>query len=206
MQLLLPVLISVAAKSQVTVTGPTCVTPGITCQYDIAANWTATATMQVCASGGTVIVANSSCTGNGTPQSRVFISWNANASNPSVTITSSLGNATLNVQIAAALQPGIIDSTILVQSVSYNAIPATISCGLASGGNCSPSYSYTWQQSTDAMQWTNVTGATNTQVSFSSGLQQTTYYRRKVTETVSGTIGYSNMAVVYVAPATTGSN
>jgi hypothetical protein len=204
--LLLLTLISVVTKAQINITGPACVKAGTSYQYSITGNLTTGSTMQVCVTGGVVIADNAVCTTNGAPISRVYISWNTNAATRSVAVTSSLGNATLNVQLAPEFKPGLIDSLAATQSIVYNGSPAAIGCGPANGGNCSPVYSYTWEKSLNGIQWTAISGATTQQLSFNTPLIATTYFRRKVIETVSGTIGYSNLAVVFVGPDMTGHN
>jgi hypothetical protein len=63
-----------------------------------------------------------------------------------------------------------------------------------------PSYSYQWQQSTDNVNFSDISGQTSLSLTFSAPLTITTYYRRKVTETVSGSVAYSNSATVTVMP------
>ena len=65
--------------SQVSITGPTCVVPGVIYQYQIQGNWDSTSTMQVCLSGG--VIADSTdtniCTpAGGAPLSSVLVIWN----------------------------------------------------------------------------------------------------------------------------------
>ena len=122
------------------------------------------------------------------------------SSSGSISVTSSSsGSSTFYVTTYNALSAGSITSN-SSQTIPNNTPPATIYCSAASGGSCSPSYSYQWQQSTDGTNWTDFSGKTGTNLSFSNGLSQTTYYRRKVTEGYSYTIGYSNTATVYVTP------
>jgi hypothetical protein len=84
------------------------------------------------------------------------------------------------------------------QTISPNTTPAQINATPASGGGGGTScfYLYTWQQSTDNINFTNI---------FASGqnyqpgqLTVTTYFRRRVT--CNGT-AYTNTATVTVAPA-----
>jgi len=46
--------------------------------------------------------------------------------------------------------------------------------------------------------WINISGANGKNLTIATGLKQTTFYRRKVTETTSGSISYSNVATVDV--------
>ena len=75
----------------------------------------------------------------------------------------------------------------------------------ASGGSCTtPAYTYQWEKSTDNVNWSNEAGATGLNLSFSSPLTQTTYYRRKVTVTSTYSFCYSSTATVFVTPQLTG--
>jgi hypothetical protein len=190
------------AAAQPAISGPVCTMTGTTCQYLISGAWTDTSTMQVCVSGGTIVNQDSTVTtctpGGGAPLASVMISF-ANAGTATISVTSSLGNSTLQVNVAIPLTPGTIDSSLLVQLIGYQAVPATITCSMDMGGSCSPAYSYQWQQSPDESSWTNMPGATGASLAIDSGLTQSVYYRRAVTETTSGTIGYSNVATVLVA-------
>ncbi|MDR0606451.1 MAG: hypothetical protein LBG80_19415, partial [Bacteroidales bacterium] len=62
-----------------------------------------------------------------------------------------------------------------------------------SGG--SNRYSYQWQSSTDGIQWSDIVGISTLDYSI-SGLDQTTYYRRAVVDSVCGTV-YSDIDTVY---------
>lgn len=67
------------------------------------------------------------------------------------------------------------------QMISSGSTPASISASVPTGGTCGGSYSYQWMSSTDNIYFTNISGATSQNLSFSSGLTKTTYYQRKVT-------------------------
>lgn len=197
----LTMLSALCAVSQVTISGPTCVVAGTVYQYTISGNWDSLSTMQVCISSGTIagLSPSGSCTVTGAPLAAVLILWNDTASNTgSISLTSSIGNATLSIQFAEPLIPGSIDSASRLQIVAADSIPAAINCSVDTGGSCNPAYSYQWQQSPDMGSWTDMAGAIAQNLSFGSALAQTTFFRRKVTETVSGTIGYSNVAVVTI--------
>jgi hypothetical protein len=185
---------------QVTITGPTCVTTGTVYQYNIQGPWDSTSTMQVCITGGTI--ADSSITGhctaeNGAPLAAVRVSWN-DLSGGSLSLTSSKGSASLEVNLVSGLQPGAIDSAVLVQEIDSGSIPQAIACSPARGGACSPGYDYQWQQSSDAVSWSDIPGATAENLEFSTGASQGGFYRRKLTERASGTIGYSDAASVNI--------
>jgi hypothetical protein len=189
------------AFCQVSVTGPQCVVAGTLYQYKISGNWDSLSTIQVCIAGGTIAdsTASNSCTNTGAPLANVLVMWNDSSSDAGVIkVTSSVGNATLNVSFSHPLQPGSMDSLSKNQITEADSIPSSIYCDAAAGGSCNPSFSYQWQQSSDMVAWTDIGGAQSQNLAFSSSLGQTTFFRRKVTETVSGTIQYSEIATVNV--------
>jgi len=173
--------------------------PGTAYDYYITGTWDQNDSMQVCVSGGTITdtTAASGCTVRSFPLGEVIVIWNAGTSG-SITVSSSKGNALINVSVTVPFQAGMLDSASKLQTVSPDSIPSSIICLIDSGGSCSPSYMHQWQQSSDAVDWVDMPGATSQNLSFSSPLAAPTYFRRKVTETGSGDIGYSDIAVVFV--------
>lgn len=196
------ILSGTSAFAQVSITGPQCVMAGTVYQYTIQGNWDSSSTMQVCISSGTIAdsAGTHSCTGSGgAPLATVLVKWNGSASDAgAISLTSTKGSSTLSVNFAGPLLPGSIDSMSKTQIIAADSIPSAINCSADKGGSCSPSYSDQWQQSPDMVSWTDIAGANGQDLSFSSPPVQTTFYRRKVTETVSGTIAYSDEAVVNV--------
>ena len=141
-----------------------------------------------------------SCTPQGgAPLSSLLVVWN-NPGTGSLTLSSALGNSTFNVTVASLLKAGTIDSSSKKQVIGYDSVPSLIICSPDSGGSCSPAYADQWQQSFDMVSWKDIQGATSGNLSISSPLTQATFYRRKVTEKTSGTIGYSDVAFVDVGP------
>jgi hypothetical protein len=181
--------------SQMSITGPTCVVAGTQYVYTIGGNWTVNTHMVWSISGGTFSGNNS-----GTPFPQVHVTWTAGANRYiGVSTTNPSSNPGFYVAVSAALQAGAISNP--SQSINYNATPSTINCPVATGGACgSATYNYQWQQSTNNVTYSNISGATSQNLSFSGGLSQTTYYRRMVTVSGSGNTGYSNVATVLVYP------
>ena len=182
------------------ITGPTCVSTGTQYTYTISGNWNSSTSMNWSVSANGTISGSSS----GTPLPQIHVTWNSGTSG-TVSLSTSIGNANdLNVTIAAVLSGGTISNP--SQNINYGATPSTLSCSVATGGTCStPNYNYSWQSSTDNVNWTS-TGITTQNCAFSNGLTQTTYYRRMVTETNSGNTAYSNTATVSVYPQLQGGN
>jgi len=186
---------------QVTISGQTCVTGAVSYLYSFSGKYDTSTTVKICITGGNIEGIASNCI-EGKWQSFVKVSWNDNNANGSITINTPNGNTTFNVNVTAALNPGKIESADLDQVIADSIHkPATIHCSVAQGGNCSPGFQYQWQQSNDKMGWTDINGATGQQLSFTIPVKQMWYYRRRVKETRSGTIGYSDIAsVVVVVP------
>jgi RHS repeat-associated protein len=148
-------------------------------------------------SGG-VFTGTTNTVSSGTPLPNVNITW-ASSGSISLAATNPTGNTSLNVIVTTSLSPGSITSS-TTQNINYNTIPGPITCSVASGGYCTPSYSYQWQSSTDNVNFSNISGATTSDITFNTPITQTTYYRRMVTETNTSTTGYSNTATVLVYP------
>jgi RHS repeat-associated protein len=128
----------------------------------------------------------------------INITWNS--SSGSLTFGSSLGNNTIYITAVPPLNAGSLSPT--SQTINYGATPGTITGTAASGGASSPSYSYQWQSSSDAVNWSNISGTTS--LNYSPGnLYSTTYYRRKVTENTTSSVAYTSTATVTVYPQLT---
>lgn len=182
-----------AAAQTISVLGPTCALKNSTCHYSLSCSdcsyGQTTITWSV--SGGTIVSG-----GNGSPY--VDVTWTSQSGGTVAVSTSNPthNNISLNVTLYAALQAGTITSS--NQHIAFNTIPATINCTAASGGYCSPTYSYQWQYSLNNISWSNLAGAKSQNLSFSQALTQTTYYRRK--DSVNATVAYTSSSTVVVDP------
>ena len=186
------------ANAQPILSGPTCVLPGTTYQYLIQGTWDSSSTMQICVNGGTIVPLNASCSGNGSPVSAILVIWSTGDSAPSINVTSSKGNPSLIVTPTTPLQAGTILDSSKTQSIGFDSAAPTIYCGPDSGGSCNPVYVHQWQQSQDQVNWTDITNATGQNLMLVPAQHQTIFFRRKTTETVSGSIAYSGAAAVMV--------
>src|SRR5690242_3394117 len=174
--------LSADSFSQVSISGPSCVVAGTTSFYSYGGSYNSSTTMTWCVTNGTIQQAyGSNITGTGSCRSGTAVGSIAvlfsSAGSGVVQLSSSNGSApNLYVTVVNALNPGAItvNST---QTIAYNSTPAPISCSVATYGACSPSYSYQWQQSTDNVYWTDMSQTTQN-LTFSSPLLITTYYRR----------------------------
>jgi hypothetical protein len=154
-----------------------------------------TSNVQACATNGMAADSNSNC--KNIRSQFVHIVWNSNATAGSLQITSSSGNASLQISITSVLQPGIIDSALVKQLIAFDSIPKRITCLPAVGGGCSITYNYQWQVSSNKVSWMDIPGATGNDLTFSSPIRETKFFRRKVNG--GGTSLTSNVAVVFVA-------
>ncbi|HWB28387.1 MAG TPA: hypothetical protein VG738_23105 [Chitinophagaceae bacterium] len=183
------------AGCQVSVTGATCVIPGITYQYIISTPDTSGTGIHFCASGG-VFNNGDSCL-NDSLFSAVLVTWSNNVKTATLTFNSPSGSYTETISITSALTGGFIDAAFLQQTITTDSAISHITCSSPTGGACSPSYVYQWQQSANNVDWTDIAGATGQDFDQSLTITQTTYLRRRVTETVSTAVGYSSVAAVY---------
>jgi len=186
-----------AARSQVSITGPGCVLPGVQYQYLISTPDTTGAGIHICLTGGIYSAGGGTCLDDSLVAS-VLVVWNTGVTSAAISFNSNAGTAAKTISLSSTLQPGGIDTASQVQTVGYGSTFSAITCTDATGGNCSPAYNYQWQQSADNLVWSDISGATGKDLSTGAALTQTTYFRRKVTEKASGTIGYSNAATVMV--------
>lgn len=188
------------AYSQVNISGPSCVIPGTIYEYRITGVWDSLSLMHVCVNGG--IIADTSisgsCSDDGPPLSAVLVVW-SDTSQASLMVVFSGGYSSLTVTTTAPLVAGVIDSASLEQSFYDSlSIPGVIHCSAGDGGSCSPSYSYQWRRSEDAMVWEDIEGETSQDLTFTQAATKTFYYHRRINENNSNTTGYSNTAVVNV--------
>ena len=188
-------LISERSIGQVSISGPTCVVAGSSYNYSVSGNYDPTATIEWClSSNGSVLqVYGSNPTSNGNCKSAVggnymAMTWNTSGSG-TVYVTTSAGTANLNVTIVNALDAGTVSNP--THNIPYNTIPSTINCPVAQFGACNPGFTYRWQSSTDGVTWSNMV-QTSQNLTVTSPLLITTYFRRMVTEVHTNTIGYSS--------------
>jgi hypothetical protein len=196
---LLLILLFIYARNfaQITISGPTCVVRGTIYQYKIQGGWDSLSTMQVCINGGLITEkkSSSSCTIMGKVLGAVSVVWSSDTIG-SVNVTSSKGNAILNVSITSLLNGGTISMDLKSQSINFGLLPTTISCSVPTGGACTPNYLYQWQASSNAVDWTDLANNNGENLSFTIPLKETKYYRRRTKETVSGNIAFSDVAMV----------
>jgi RHS repeat-associated protein len=184
------------AMSQASVSGPNCVMGGSTQSYTL---FSAASSFSYTINNGTLSGGGSSGSYSGGTNTTINVVWTAGTGTGSILLSSSDGNASITVTITTALQPGTILTADLLQSINYNTIPVTINCSVATGEACPANYVYQWQQSSNSTTgYANISGATSQNLSFSSPMTSTMYYRRMVTETNSGAIAYTNAAEVQV--------
>ena len=185
-------------NAQVSISGPSCVVAGTTTTYTIGGNFNTSSKTWTIPSLGYYTGTTTSGSTTFTPGLQISIDWKLSGSG-TISVSASTGSANFTVNVVPALNGGAI-TTNASQTINYYSVPAVINCALATGGSCTPTYSYQWQQSTDNVNWTVISGATTQNLTISQKLIQTTFYQRKVTETNSNTVQYSATATVFVNP------
>src|ERR1051326_327286 len=90
--------------SQVSISGPICVQAGVSYQYTISGSWNQGTSMSWSVTGGTITNPPASAT----PKPNIFVTWSTSGS---VSLTSSIGNASINVSISAVLSGGTLSNT-----------------------------------------------------------------------------------------------
>lgn len=183
---------------QVTIGGAKCVLTSLVYQYDVKGDWKENDKISICVDGGVLAETGASCIEKQSV-SFVRVQWSEGKTTGKITVSSQAGAANISVNITPPFHPGFIETTDK-QKIAYNKLSPSLSCTQASGGNCSPSFSYQWEQSLNKLQWTAISGATGRNLSFDTPLKQTTFFRRKVFESKSQTIGYTNAITVFVTP------
>jgi RHS repeat-associated protein len=185
-------------SAQMTISGPSCVATNTAYLYSIPSQYASGKTVQWCVNGGVIMNGTTPCR-TATSLQQVMVSWN--------------GGSGMNITVVVAGSPNQVDSKAISQATTlvagtisnttqsvYKTTPATINCSAASG-SCSP-YSYSWEKSTDNVNWSSASASTQN-LSFSAQLTQTTYFRRKVTSS-SNTVAYTSSATVIVLPPLNG--
>lgn len=201
--LALSALVSGKAVAQITVGGPSCVVAGQNYTYFINngtvpnntnQTWCVPTTATILQVFGTNVTGSGNCR-TGTNATSIVVTFTQGGP---VSVSTTVGSPTLNVTVVPALVAGTISSN-STQTIAYNSTPATITCPAAQFGACSPAYTYQWEQSPDNSAWSTFGGMTGQDLNFGTiKLIQKTFYRRKVTETSTGTIRWSDVATVFV--------
>lgn len=184
--------LSVIGLAQLTAKGPECVLPGIEYQY----KWDGKekGIVRVCISGGKILGTSDNCLQDSSLIT-IRVIWNQDDETGSLTFS---GNGALikSVRIIPPLNPGTItDSLIRIPSGD---IPPLLSCSAASGGSCSPVYSYQWEKSVDKVSWEPVKGATALNLAFESALGKPTFFRRRVSDSASNSEDYTKAVAVFM--------
>ncbi len=204
--LLIALTVGATAFSQISISpNPGCAVQGTDYQYTISGNWNpsaTSATMTWTVTGGTIVSHTNPLTGF---FPSIHVIWNAGASSGQISLSYTNGstqNASITTNLVTTLTAGTIVP--VSQTINYNTTPASLTMGAATGGACSPNYTYQWQQSSDGVNFTNISGATAVTLNFTAALTNTTYYRNLVTETSTGNTVYSSVVTITVNGQLTG--
>lgn len=107
--------------------------------------------------------------------------------------------APVTVTVAPPMNPGQI--TTANQTINFGAVPAAISATAPSNGTCGGSYSYQWQISYDGTSFSDIAGATSPGLTYTTNLDQRTFFRRRVTCGIE--VRYTSLHRVNIIPPTT---
>lgn len=185
--------------AQTTITGPACVTDGITYLYTINGKIDSAQTAKVCVTGGKMESINSDCL-EGKSLRFIKVAWDSGATTGKLQVSSNTGNAAIVVNITQSLQAGSINAGEAFQGIDSTKIPHPIHCSAPAGGSCNPIYQYQWEQSGDNIYWSKVNGASDQSLVFITPILSTTYYRRKVKVAGSDAVAYTQSAAVFINP------
>jgi len=179
------------------INGFDCVTPGVPYDYIFNNRLDSTTQVQVCVTGGLIFGTGSNCkTSEG--MNAVSVIWNDSINSGTITVNYAGKTITRNVNITPFLNGGNISNNLKTQFTDSTAIPADITCSQSSGGICDPDYSYQWQASRDILNWKDIPSAKTRNLKFTSTVLRALYFRRRTIESHTGTIAYSDVAVVFV--------
>lgn len=192
------VLVSSKIFGQLSISGAKCVSTTLVYQYHIKNVGHPNDKITICVEGGILLETGTACIEKNNISS-IRLRWDKGISTGKLTVSSQAGSDNLSVNIVPPFNPGLIE-TMEKQTIVFNKLPHSLSCTKANGGNCSPSFSYQWEQSPNKVKWIPVSDAKDRNLLFVIPLKQTTFFRRKVVEIKSGTIGYSNAVIVFVTP------
>lgn len=188
---------TIFCRAQQNIKGIGCVTPGVEYDYRFNTGQDSSVSIQVCVTGGQISGSSSNCI-TALRLKFIKITWNENISNGLIDVSFQNSHLTKNVNIIPVLSGGLIDSLSKGQLININDEPADIRCTQAIGGGCNTKYAYQWQQSTTTLDWKDMAGAQDKNLKFSAPLTALLYFRRKVMETNSGSVAYSDAAAVLV--------
>jgi hypothetical protein len=195
---------SYTAFSQISISGPTCGSAaGPNSIYTINGNYTSNTYIEWCVTGGTIINA-SSCHSGQVSQigTSITVQWDAQASSGQISLTTFTGegDATpLNVTLQAIshAEEDIISQD---QLLNYVTLPATLTSQTNTGdvGGCGGNtLAYLWEFSTSLSGPFTPTGVISPSYPFWTALQQTTFFRRRVTSYF-GEVYYSNIIKIEI--------
>lgn len=194
---LLLVFFCIKAHSQIKISGSECIVAGTEYQYEFYGKFDRQSEISVCVEGG-LITANDNTCYTVRDSNHVRVIWNEGISKGKITVTSSSRTASFSVRPTRALQGGKIDTVSKIQHSFYTGISKTINCAVPKGGSCNSQFTYQWEHSDDNLHWAEIKGAVSQNLSFSPDSEKSFFLRRKVFESTSNSIAYSDVALIVV--------
>lgn len=191
----LTVMATATGYSQVSISGPSCVVPGVQYRYVINGSWNSSSTISACVTGGSISSGVNCIASSGNVFSTVSVIWKDTVM-MRLNIQSSSGNAVLFPMRTQNLNGGSINQADRVKIFNSQIASYAFHCDTASGGACIPVYSYQWQRSNNQVNWVNISGATGKDLVFNGTILVNTFFRRVTTEFNAGTVAYSASALL----------
>jgi hypothetical protein len=178
---------------QVSISGPSCVIPGLTYQYIISG--TTNVATQLCVSGGRFPDGDTCIKSSN--MFMTFVVWSDSGTHR-LELTSPAGNASLAATVTTELNGGQMQQSDRERLYDSTMTSYTFHCVAASGGGCQASYAYQWQRSENNLNWTDIPGATELNYTYAGRLLVNTYFRRVTIELSSQTVAYSNNGLLLI--------
>ncbi len=179
-----------ASANATLVMNPTPAKPIVATPVDYCQLGPTTSLQATAATGNTLKWYDNQALTNGVTSAPTPSSANAGTFYYYVTQTNSFGCESDTAVTTIIVSPGITGNNIAGgETICQGSTPQTpiTASGSLSGGN--GTYTYQWQESTDGgTTWTNISGATNANYSFTTPLNTTTQYRRVVSSGLCGSI------------------
>jgi len=155
--------------------------------------------MNISASGASTYTWTPSTTSQNAANSLVTITG-AGAGKTTFTVTGTDGNGCIGSDTIDIYVRNIVAGAISTnQTICSGNLPNAIS-GIASSGG-SGNFSYQWESSTDNVNFSNISGETAVNLSLSTPLSTTTFYRRKTNDQTA--FAFSNVVTITVNPSPT---
>lgn len=115
-----------------------------------------------------------------------------------IEISTGSGVFELPVKATTVLSGGQINDSDLMKINDGTVTSFLFRCSMPTGGNCNSNYQFQWQKSVNGLHWTNISGASEQNLSINEIIKVSTHFRRATIEIGSNTKVFSNSALILV--------